>query len=109
MRKTLLIILIFFLLTSCSVHTFTYGDGPKQGYTKVLKQHNYVGGLISDNTPSIEELNGETNYKLVVKHSIIDSILSFLSTIKYFSLNSRSSLLNRLRRLVLGRYLTTLL
>ena len=71
MRKTLLIILIFFLLTSCSVHTFTYGDGPKQGYTKVLKQHNYVGGLISDNTPSIEELNGETDYKLVVKHSIV--------------------------------------
>ncbi|MDA9084262.1 Bor family protein [Flavobacteriaceae bacterium] len=79
MRKTLLIILIFFLLTSCSVHTFTYGDGPKQGYTKVLKQHNFVGGLISDTTPNIGELNGETDYKLVVKHSIVDSILSFLS------------------------------
>lgn len=79
MRKILLIILIFFLLTSCSVHTFTYGDGPKQGYTKVLKQHNFIGGLISDNTPSIEELNRERDYKLVVKHSIMDSILSILS------------------------------
>ena len=38
-----------------------------------------------------------------------DSILSVLSIIKYFSLKSRSSLLNRFRRLVLGRYLTTLL
>ena len=79
MRKILLIILIFFLLTSCSVHTFTYGDGPKQGYTKVLKQHNFIGGLISDNTPSIEELNRERDYKLVVKHSLMDSILSILS------------------------------
>ena len=79
MRKTLLIILIFFLLTSCSVHTFTYGDGPTQGYTKVLKQHNYVGGLISDSTPAIKELNGETDYKIEVKHSIVDSLLSFLS------------------------------
>ena len=77
--KSILLILTLFFLNSCSVHTFIYGDGPKQGYTKVLKQHNYVGGLISDNTPTIEELNGETDYKLVVKHSIIDSILSFLS------------------------------
>ena len=51
-----------------------------KGYkNKVLKQHNYVGGLISENTPTIEELNGETDYKLVVKHSIVDSILSLLS------------------------------
>ena len=77
--KLILLILTLFFLNSCSVHTFTYGDGPKQGYTKVLKQHNFVGGLISDNTPNIEELNGETDYKLVVKHSIVDSILSFLS------------------------------
>ena len=79
-RIKLIFLLIIFLLTaSCSVHTFTYGDGPKQGYAKVLKQHNFVGGLISDNTPNIEELNGETNYKIVVKHSIVDSLLSFLS------------------------------
>ena len=79
MRKTLLIILIFFLLTSCSVHTFTYGDGPKQGYTKILKQHNYIGGLVSDKTPSLKELNNENDYKLVVKHSFLDSVFSILS------------------------------
>ena len=38
MRKVFFVILISFSLTSCSVHTFTYGDGPKQGYTKILKQ-----------------------------------------------------------------------
>ena len=77
MRKTLLIILIFFLLTSCSVHTFTYGDGPKQGYTKVLKQHNFVGGLISDNTPNIEELNGETDYLFYLLVYICQPLLPF--------------------------------
>tara|TARA_Y100000389_G_scaffold194756_1_gene225197 strand:- start:546 stop:824 length:279 start_codon:yes stop_codon:yes gene_type:complete len=79
MRKTLLIILIFFLLTSCSVHTFTFGDGPKEGFTKVLKQHNFIGGLISEKTPSLEDLKGEINYKLIVKHSILDSVFTILS------------------------------
>ena len=81
MTRIKLIVLLIILLSSasCTVHTFTYGDGPKQGYTKVLKQHNFVGGLISDNTPNIVELNGETDYKIEVKHSIVDSLLSFLS------------------------------
>lgn len=77
--KLIVLLIIFLSSASCSVHTFTYGDGPKQGYTKVLKQHNFVGGLISDDTPNIEELNGETDYKIEVKHSIVDSLLSFLS------------------------------
>ena len=77
--KLIVLLIIFLSSASCSVHTFTYGDGPMQGYTKVLKQHNFVGGLISDNTPNIGELNGETDYKIVVKHSIVDSLLSFLS------------------------------
>jgi|TARA_B100001094_G_C18031519_1_gene720372 hypothetical protein len=77
--KLIVLLIIFLSSASCSVHTFTYGDGPKQGYTKVLKQHNFVGGLISNNTPNILELNGETDYKIVVKHSIVDSLLSFLS------------------------------
>jgi hypothetical protein len=79
MRKTILIILFFLLLTSCSVHTFTYGDGPKQGFTKVLKQQNFLGGLISEKTPALDELNDEKDYKLVIKHSILDTFFSILS------------------------------
>ena len=69
MRKLLFVILISLFISSCSVHTFTYGDGPKQGYSKILKQQNFLGGLISDKTPSIDELGDEKNYKLVIKHS----------------------------------------
>ena len=79
MRKLLFVILISLFILSCSVHTFTYGDGPKQGYSKILKQQNFLGGLISDKTPSIDELGDEKNYKLVIKHSILDTIFSFLS------------------------------
>ena len=68
-----------FFLKSCSVHTFTDGDGPSQGYTKVLKQQNYLGGLISDITPAVDELNNEKDYKLVIKHSIVDAFFSILS------------------------------
>ena len=68
-----------FFLNSCSVHTFTYGDGLSQGYTKVLKQQNYLGGLISDITPAVDELNNEKDYKLVIKHSIVDAFFSILS------------------------------
>jgi len=79
MKKSILFILLMFFLNSCSVHTFTYGDGPSQGYTKVLKQQNYLGGLISDVTPAVDELNYEKDYKLVIKHSIVDAIFSILS------------------------------
>ena len=79
MRKLLFVVLISLFISSCSVHTFTYGDGPKQGYSKILKQQNFLGGLISDKTPSIDELGDEKNYKLVIKHSILDTIFSFLS------------------------------
>lgn len=77
--KSILLILTLFFLNSCSVHTFTYGDGPKQGFTKVLKQQNFLGGLISENTPSVDELNDEKDYKLVIKHSIVDTFFSILS------------------------------
>ena len=79
MRKLLFVILISLFISSCSVHTFTYGDGPKQGYSKILKQQNFLGGLISDKTPSIDELGDEKNYKLVIKHSTLDTIFSILS------------------------------
>ena len=77
--KLILLILTLFFLNSCSVHTFTYGDGPKQGYAKVLKQQNFLGGLISENTPAVDGLNDEKDYKLVIKHSIVDTFFSILS------------------------------
>ena len=79
MRKLLFVILISLFISSCSVHTFTYGDGPKEGYTKVLKQHNFLGGLISENTPTVDELNDEKDYKLVIKYSLVDTFFSILS------------------------------
>ena len=77
--KSILLILCLFFLNSCSVHTFTYGDGPTENFKKTVKQHNYVGGFISDGTPKLEELNDLTDYKLIVKHTIWDGLISILS------------------------------
>ena len=81
MRRTKLTLLftILVFITSCSVHTFTFGDGPKDGFTKVFKQQNFSGGLISNKTPMINELNDEKDYKIVVKHSITDAFFTILS------------------------------
>ena len=81
MNKTKLILLILSLLilNSCSIHTFTHGDGPKDNFKKSVKQHNYLGGLISDGTPKLEELNDLKDYKLIVKHTIWDGLLTVFS------------------------------
>jgi hypothetical protein len=79
MRKFYLLSFSLILLNSCSVHTFTYGDGPKDKFKKTIKQHNYIGGLISEGTPELEELNDLKDYKLIVKHTIWDSIITVFS------------------------------
>ena len=55
--KSILLFISLLFLNSCSVHTFTYGDGPKENFKKTVKQNNYVGGFISEGTPKLEELN----------------------------------------------------
>ena len=77
--KLILLFLCIFLLISCNIHTFTFGDGPSLGYSKTIKQNNYTLGLISDKVSITEEINNEKNYSLTVKQNFIDSVLSFLS------------------------------
>ena len=77
--KLILLLAVFFITTSCNVHTFNFGKGPSEDYSKVLKQHNFIGGLISNNTPVINEINNETNYSIVVKQSFFDGIFAIFS------------------------------
>ena len=79
MQKFYLLFFSLILLSSCSIHTFTYGDGPKDNFKKTVKQHNYIVGLISDGTPELEELNDLKDYKLIVKHTIWDSLITVFS------------------------------
>ena len=53
--------------------------GQLRDYSKVLKQHNFIGGLISNNTPVINEINNEGNYSIVVKQSFFDGIFTIFS------------------------------
>ncbi len=79
MRKFFFFIFLALFINSCSVHTFTIGDGPKDNYEKTIKQHNFIGGLISDRTTEISELKNERNYELTVKRTISDTFFSLLS------------------------------
>ena len=77
--KLILLFAVFVITTSCNVHTFTFGEGPTDNYSKVLKQHNFIGGLISNNTPVINEINNETNYSIIIKQSFLDGLYTIFS------------------------------
>ena len=40
--KLILLLTLFVLTVSCNVHTFTFGEGPSEGYSKIIKQNNFV-------------------------------------------------------------------
>tara|TARA_B100000900_G_scaffold415677_1_gene446551 strand:+ start:90 stop:374 length:285 start_codon:yes stop_codon:yes gene_type:complete len=77
--KLILLLLYLFLLNSCNVHTFTFGEGPSLGYSKVIKQNNYTLGLISDRVAISEDIADEKNFSLTIKQTFMDGVLSFLS------------------------------
>lgn len=77
--KFFIVVIISLIITSCHVHTFNFGDGPKENNSTVLKQNNFIGGFISNTTPVIEETNYQSNYRITIKKNIIDSILTILS------------------------------
>ena len=77
--KLILLYAVFVITTSCNIHTFTFGEGPTEDYSKVLKQHNFIGGLISNNTPVINEINNETNYSIIIKQSFLDGLYTIFS------------------------------
>ena len=77
--KLILLLTLFVLTVSCNVHTFTFGEGPSEGYSKVLKQHNYIGGFISNKTPVINEINDEMwNKSIYGKKMSIKEIVNTL-------------------------------
>ena len=77
--KSIILLTLFLLTVSFNVHTFTFGEGPSEGYSKVLKQHNFIGGFISNKTPTINEINDEINYSIVIKQSFLDGLFTIFS------------------------------
>ena len=79
MRKFLFLTSFILIFNSCSVHKFKMGEGSNDGYKKIIKQHNFIGGLISNNTTEIIEIKGEKDYNLTIKRTISDAFISILS------------------------------
>ena len=82
MKKVLLLLVVGFMLQSCYTHKHIVGQGPKIGVTDKAKQHNFVYGLASGKTPSIEKVTGKKDlkdYKVETKHSFIDGLISQLT------------------------------
>lgn len=81
MKKVFLIVVAAFFLQSCYVHRTVVGEGAQQGLTVKATQHNFIGGLISGKTPDTQLLaGGAKNYEIVIKHSFIDGLLSFITS-----------------------------
>lgn len=80
MKKVFLIVLAAFFLQSCYVHRTVVGEGAQQGLTVKATQHNFIGGLIYGKTPDTQLLaGGAKDYEVVIKHSFIDGLLSFIT------------------------------
>ncbi|MFM1808439.1 MAG: hypothetical protein RLZZ242_1164 [Bacteroidota bacterium] len=81
MKKILLGSLFLLVLNSCYVHKTVVGEGAQQGLTVKATQHNFIGGLISGKTPDTQLLaGGATDYEVVIKHSFLDGLLSFITS-----------------------------
>ena len=79
MKKTLLILIIPFIFSSCYIHRVSHGNGSIEGYTKKDKQHNFLFGIISETSPIIEEIKNENNYEVEIKITPKDGIIGFLT------------------------------
>ena len=73
--KLILILTLFVLTVSCNVHTFTFGEGPSEGHSKIIKQNNYALGLVSDKVSITEYINNEKNYSFLLEQKFLLSKL----------------------------------
>jgi hypothetical protein len=81
MKKVFLIALAALFLQSCYIHKTVVGEGAQQGLTVRATQHNFIGGLISGKTPDTQLLAaGASDYEVVIKHSFLDGLLSFITS-----------------------------
>lgn len=81
MKKVFIIALAALFLQSCYVHKTVVGEGAQQGLTVKATQHNFIGGLISGKTPDTQLLaGGASDYEVVIKHSFLDGLLSFITS-----------------------------
>lgn len=83
MRKTLMALgLCSVLFTSCYTLTHTVGSGAA-GSEKVAKKQWYaLWGLVPINTVDSKEMAaGATNYTIVTKHSFVDLVIGFFTSI----------------------------
>ncbi|MDG1822725.1 MAG: Bor family protein [Flavobacteriaceae bacterium] len=80
MKKITFLIIASFFFTSCYVHTYTVGDGAKSGMSEKAKQHNFIYGLASGETPDHKALaKGAKDYTIKNEHSFVDGVINALT------------------------------
>ncbi len=73
--------LVVFTLSSCYVHTTVVGDGVQEGIDVKAKQHNFLFGLVSGETPDTYEMaKGAKNYVVTTKHTFVDGLINALTS-----------------------------
>ena len=84
MKKTILksiaILGLAVIMTSCYSQTYTVGTGSQTGVEKKEKNHFFVLGLVAGSTSSPTEMaDGVKNYEVNTQHSFIDGLVNAIT------------------------------
>ena len=66
--------------SSCYVHKAVVGQGSQKGLIEKGKQHNFIYGLASGNTPDTQSMaKGAEDYDVKTSISFVDGLINFLT------------------------------
>jgi len=84
MKKTFFLLIAFvslsFLMSSCYVHTFVVGNGPRTGVEITKKNNYFIYGLIPGKVSDPQEMaGGAKDFEVTEIHTFLDGFLATIT------------------------------
>ena len=78
--KTMILVWLSILMTSCYTYTYTVGEGSKSGETVTAKNHYFINGLAKGKQSDPKQMAGNSDdYKVTIQHKFVDGLLGFIT------------------------------